>query len=240
MRLTLESQLVGKDVVVIRCRGRIVAGAEVEALEAELEKQTKIPGTDFLAVKKVVLQLAEADFIDSSGLGNLVRLFGVLRAAGGGLKLCQLSPFVLRVLDVTNLVSLFLSYSTEREAIEAFLNTPRSSHEALESSKTKIVCVDTSGDLLAYVNALLKRSGYEVFTTRYLREAMTLVNATRPRLVICGPGVLRLTTGEEAVEKFRHGGPNVQVLLLPSDFSTSDAGQAGVDLVNQVQSLFTA
>ena len=173
--------------------------------------------------------------------GNLVRLFGVLRAAGGGLKLCQLSPFVLRVLEVTSLTSLFLSYSTEREAIEAFLNTPRSSGEALESSKTKIVCVDTSRDLLAYVCALLKRSGYEVFTKPYLSEAKTLVNATRPRLIICGRGDLRLTTGEAAVEGFRHSGPDVQVLLLPSDFSTSsEAGQAAVDLVNQVQSLLTA
>src|SRR5215831_6097828 len=170
MQLTLQSQLM-EDVVVIRCQGRIVAGAEVEALQAELEKQTKIPGTNFLKTKRVVLQLAEADFIDSSGVGALVRMFGVLGAAGGGLKLCQLSPFVLRVLQITNLLSVFLTYSSEREAIEAFFKAARSPQEALKSSRARIVCIDTSSDLLAYVSALFKSSGYDVFTTRHLGDA---------------------------------------------------------------------
>jgi anti-anti-sigma factor len=238
MRLTLQSQLM-KDVVVIRCQGRIVAGAEVEALQAELEKQTKIPGTNFLKVKGVVLQLAEANYIDSAGLSALIHLFGLLRAAGCGLKLCQLSPIVLRVLQVTNLLGIFLTYPSEKEAIEAFSNTPRSVHEALGTSRTRIVCIDSSSDVLAYVSVLLKRSGYEVFTTRHLVDAMTLVHATRPRLVVCGPGMLGLPAGEAAVEKFRQSGSNVQILLLPSDFSTTEAGQAGVDLVNRVQSLLS-
>src|SRR4051812_8188043 len=158
MRLTLHSQLM-EDVVVIRCQGRIVAGAEVEALQAELEKQTKLPGTNFLKAKRVVLQLAEADYIDSFGVGVLVRMFSVLRAAGGGLKLCQLSPFVFRVLQVTNMLSVFLTYSSEREAIEAFSKVPRSPHDVLGSSRTRIVCIDSSSDLLAYVSALFKSSG---------------------------------------------------------------------------------
>jgi len=238
MRLTLQSQLM-EDVVVIRCQGHIVAGAEVQALQAELEKQTKIPGTNFPKTKRVVLQLAEADYIDSSGVGALVRMFSVLRAAGGGLKLCQLSPFLLRVLQVTNLLSVFLTYSSEREAIEAFSKVPRSPREALGSSRTRIVCIDSSSDLLAYVGALFKSSGYDVFTTRHLGDAMTLVHATRPRVVICGPGMLELPTGEATLEKFRQSGPDVQILLLPSGFSAADAGQAGVDLVNRVQSLLT-
>lgn len=238
MRLTLQSQLT-QDVVVIRCQGRIAAGDEVEALQAELEKQTKIAGTNFLKVKRVVLQLAEAEYIDSSGLAALVRLFGVLRAAGGGLKLCQLSPNVLRVLQVTNLLSLFLTYSSEKEAIEAFSNASQSPHATLGSSGTRIVCIDSSSDLLAYVSVLLKRSGYEVFTTRHLCDAMTLVQATRPRVVICGAGMMGLPTGEAAVAQFRRCGPNIHILFLPFDFSTTEAGQAGVDLVKRVQSLLT-
>lgn len=239
MRLTLKSELMG-DVVVIRCQGRIVFGAEVDALEAELEKQTKIAGTSVLKVKKVVLQLAEADYIDSSGLGAVVSLFGALRGAGGNVKLCQLSPSLLKVLQVTNLLSILPTYPSEKEAIEAFSTVPVTPSKVSMPSRTRIVCIDTSGDLLAYVNALLKRSGYEVFTTRHLGDAMTLVNATGSSMVICGPGMLGLPTGEAAVQKFRQGGPNVQVLLLPSDFSTAEAGQAGVDLVNRVQSMLTA
>ena len=49
--LNLESLLTG-DVVVIRCQGRIVLGAEIDTLQAELDRQTKLR-------KRVVLQLAE-------------------------------------------------------------------------------------------------------------------------------------------------------------------------------------
>jgi len=231
MPLTLESQLIG-DVVVIRCQGRIVAGAEVDSLQAEFEKQIR-------SSRKIVLQLAQTEYIDSSGLGALVRVFGVLRGAGGDLKLCHLPPRILRVLEMTNLLAVLPTHASEKEAIEGFSRARRSPHLASGSAlaRTKIVCVDTSRDLLAYLNALLKRSGYEVFTTRVPDEAMTLVYSQMPQMVICGPGMLGLPTGEAAVEKFRNSKPSIPVLLLPPDFSTADAGQAGVDLVNHVRSL---
>jgi len=235
MPLTLQSQTI-EDVVVILCRGRIVAGAEAEALQVELDRQTQIPGTSLLTVKWVVLQLAEVDYIDSSGLGTLVRMLSVLRAAGGGLKLCQVSPFVLRVLQVTKVVSILPTHSSEEEAIEAFYR--RSPQEAIELSRTKIVCIDTSRDLLAYVRALLTGSGYEVHTASNLADAKSLVSAINPRVVICGAGLLALPTGEAVVEGFRQR-PNVQILRLPSDFSTTEAGQAGMDLVNRVHLLLT-
>lgn len=235
MRLTLQSQTM-EDVVVIRCRGRIVAGTEAEALQVELERQTQIPGTNLLTVKWVVLQLAEVDYIDSSGLGALLRMSSVLRAAGGSLKLCQASPFVLQVLQVTKLLTILPTHSSVEGAIEAFYG--RSPHETTEFSRTKIVCIDTSRDLLAYVRALLTSSGYEVHTASNLADAKSLVSAMQPKVVICGPGMLGLPTGEAVVEGFRQR-PNVQILRLPSDFSTAEAGQAGMDLVNRVQSLLT-
>jgi anti-sigma B factor antagonist len=137
---------------VIRCRGRMVSGAEVGSLQSELQKLTEFR-------KRVVLQLAEADYIDSAGLGALVRLFGVLRAAGGDLKLCQLSSFVLQVLRVSNLLSIFRTYASEKEAIEAFSERARYPKEACRPSRTGIVCIDTSSDLLAYVNVQIAKFG---------------------------------------------------------------------------------
>jgi len=228
MRLTLHSQPL-ENVVVIRCQGRIVAGVEGDALQAELDKQTQIR-------KRVVVHLAEVDYIDSSGLGALVRAFGVLRAAGGGLKLCQVSPFVLKVLEVTKLLSVLPTHSTEVEAIEAF--GERTHHEAIEYSRTKIVCIDTSKDLLAYVRVLLTSSGYEVHTAWNLADGKNLVSAMKPEMVICGAGIMGLPMAAAALEKFRQSYPNLQILHLPPDFSTAEAGQAGVDLVKRVQSLF--
>ena len=123
MQLILQSQNI-EDVAVVRCQGRIVAGAEADALRRELENLTRVR-------KKVVLQLADVGFIDSAGLGALVRLFGVLQNAGGGLKLCQLSPFVLQVLQATNLLGVFHTYSSENEAVEAFSERPRSAEETV-------------------------------------------------------------------------------------------------------------
>jgi DNA-binding NtrC family response regulator len=83
-----------------------------------------------------------------------------------------------------------------------------------------MVSVDTSSDLLAYVNALLKRSGYEVFTTRNLSDARTLMKATKPSVVICGPG---MRANELAIEMFRRIDPRMRLLLLQADFSTVEA-----------------
>jgi anti-sigma B factor antagonist len=236
MKLTLQSQVTDDDVAVIRCKGRISFGAEVDALEAEVNKLTKVPGTNIFEVKQVVLQLAETDYIDSSGLGALVRLLGVLNSAGGGLKLCQMSPTVLKVMEITNLNTLFPAHASEAEAINAFSHAPRSQGDKFGSAKTRIVCVDTSSNLLAGLNGLLTSSGYEVFVTRFVGEATTLVKAIRPKVVICGPGVLASPVGPEAIAKFRQNA-GLQILQLPPDFQTTEAGQAGQELVAQVQSL---
>jgi len=233
MLLTLDSQKFDKTLV-IRCKGRIAFGAEIETLEAEVYKRTQIGGV--FVIKDVVLQLAETEYIDSSGLGTLIRLLGVLRAAGGSLKLCQLSESVAKVIQVTNLQTLFPLYATEAEAIGAFSPRPRHAGEELGLSKTRIVCIDTSSNLLAGLKALLTRSGYGVFTTRYVGEASILVRAIGPQLVICGPGMLEVPTGPPLIERFRQSG-RYQILQLPPDFHSAEAGQARQELVSQVQSL---
>jgi anti-sigma B factor antagonist len=212
------------NVVVIRCQGRIVTGDEVQSLQHEIEKHTR--GT-----KKFVLQMAEVRYVDSGGLGAMVRLAGVLRSGRGDLKLCQMSPFVLEVLEATALLKVFRTYASEKEAVDAFLEGPQShSAASLEFGGKVICCVDTSLDLLAYLNALLKRSGYEVLTTHSLSHAKTLVKAIKPHVVVCGPGLL---ANEFAIESLRESAPNAQFLMLSSDFSTTDASQAGLDLVDR-------
>jgi len=231
MPLTLDSQEIDK-VLVIRCKGRISLGHEVEALEAEVNKRTQIAGV--FVIKDVVLQLAETDYVDSSGLGALIRLLGVLRAAGGSLKLCQLSPTVAKLIEVTNLKGLFPPYATEAQAVAS--HRPHHAAEKLGKSKTMIVCIDPSSNLLAGLNALLTRADYEVFTTRYIGEAATLVRTIGPHLVICGPGMRELPTGPAVIEKFRQHA-RYQILELPPDFRTQEAGQAGQELLSQVRAL---
>lgn len=226
MQLTVQSQTLG-DVAVVRCRGRIVSGEESRLVQREVEALMR-------ETKNIVLQLAEVNYIDSGGLGALVRLRGMLQAARGDLKLCQLSPFVTQVLQATNLLSVFHSYASEKNAIEAFSARPQIPKEVFDASSNRIVCLDSSLDLLAYLKALLKRSGYQVFTTQYPSDAVTLATGAQSSLVICGPV---MQTNEAAIAKFRQNAPKVQILQLPHDFSTSEADRAGPELVNRVRSL---
>ena len=227
MQLSLQSQT-RNDVVVIRCKGRIVSGDEARHLQQEIERLTPL-------TKNVVLQLAEVNYLDSGGLGSLVRIYGVLRAARGDLKLCELSPFVVQVLEATNLLKVLKPFATEAEAVAAFSAKPGSPHEeAAPQSAARVVCIDSSLDVLAYLKLLLQRSGYEVFTTRHLADAAALAIGTKPRVVVCGPGMYG---NESVVEKLRHSAPNARLLHLPADFSTSEADQGGRDLVDRVRAL---
>jgi anti-sigma B factor antagonist len=228
MELSLQNQKFD-DVVVVRCQGRIVVGAEITSLQQELEKLTVL-------TKKVVLHVGEVTFIDSVGLGALVRQFGTLRAKGGDLKLCQVSPFLLQVLQVTNLLRVFPMHASEAEAIQAFSKGKQFQEETFESSKTRIVCIDPSHDLLAYLSALLKRTGYEAITTRNPSDALLFIRVTRPQVLICGPG---MQANEPAMMGFAEAKPKVQILHLPSDFSTGEAGQAGMDLVSRIRQLLS-
>jgi hypothetical protein len=84
------------------------------------------------------------------------------------------------------------------------------------------------------LTAVLQRAGFEVKSTRYLADAITLSTVARPHAIVCGPGVL---TSSPAYEKLRRLESGSQFLNLPPDFHTSDAGDAGVDLVQRVQAL---
>jgi anti-sigma B factor antagonist len=226
MLLTLHSQCTA-GVALIRCQGRIVVGKEVELLHQEVEKHR-------LETQNYVLQLAEVSYLDSGGLGALVRLVGMLRAHRGDLKLAEVSAFVQSVLKATNLLSLFSIYPTEGEALASFTHRPLPREAYSWTANTKVLCVDPSSDLLAYMSAVLKPAGFEVRSTRYLADAATLLTAMKPRAVVCGPGVQFLTP---AFEKFRRLNPHIPFLQLPPDFHVAGASDAGFDLINRLQSL---
>lgn len=228
MQLNLQSQYRG-DVVVIRCNGRITVSDEARALQLEVEKHT-------LETKQFVLQLEDVTFLDSGGLGALVRLVGTLRAARGDLKLCRLSPFLRKVFETTKLAGVFHIYASEKEAIDSFAQRRPLSQAFPHPSTPKVLCVESSADLLAYLGALLKRSGYDVITTKNLGDASTFVKAAKPALIICGPSA---QTNASVFEKFRHSHPNVELLLLPLDFHATEASEAGVNLVQRIQALLS-
>jgi anti-sigma B factor antagonist len=90
MRLTLDTRDVGS-VTIVHCKGRIVAGDESEALRAHV--------TWLLRDRRsIVLHLGEVEFLDSSGLGTIVRTLSSTRQVRGDLKLCNLPQSIRKVL----------------------------------------------------------------------------------------------------------------------------------------------
>src|SRR5271167_3652132 len=86
MQLLVQSRPVG-DVMVVQCNGRIVAGPEVQSLQYQMERAMR-------EHRDIVLQLEQVQFVDSSGIGALVRLASSAKTNDRNISLCAL-PQVL-------------------------------------------------------------------------------------------------------------------------------------------------
>ena len=87
------------DTAVVKCHGRLVAGAS-EELYQEVKPL-------FSQAKVVVVDLAELAYVDSRGLGTLVRLHTSARRLGCEFKLLHLGKQLRNVLKLTNLLTVF-------------------------------------------------------------------------------------------------------------------------------------
>lgn len=70
--------------------------------------------------KKILLNLADVNYIDSAGLGELVSAYTTVKNAGGQLKLLSLTKKVRDLLVITKLLTVFDVKDTETEAIASF------------------------------------------------------------------------------------------------------------------------
>jgi anti-sigma B factor antagonist len=68
----------------------------------------------------LVLNLADVDYIDSTGLGTLVICFTGLQKAKGSLRLCKLNRRNLELLVLTKLSTVFELYNDEQDAVNSF------------------------------------------------------------------------------------------------------------------------
>lgn len=70
--------------------------------------------------KKYLLNLAKVPYIDSAGLGQIIRCFTAIRKSGGTLKLLSPNAKVIDLLTVTKLVNVFDWYNDEAGALSSF------------------------------------------------------------------------------------------------------------------------
>ena len=97
--LSVESRRFG-DVIVVTCVGRVVAGDEAAVLERHVT--SLLPDNSL-----IVLNWHDVNYIDSGGVGLVVRLLNRTRSARGDLKLCAVSERAREVLKITRLDKVF-------------------------------------------------------------------------------------------------------------------------------------
>ena len=113
MKMTANTRLVG-GVTIVDLTGRIVLGDGSTALR-DLVRNLISEGN-----KKILLNLRNVDYIDSSGLGELVSAFTSMRSGGGALKLLNLNKRVQALLQITKLSTVFEITDDEATSVKSF------------------------------------------------------------------------------------------------------------------------
>ena len=69
---------------------------------------------------KILLNLADVPYVDSAGLGEIVRTYTTVSRKGGKLKLLNLTKKIQDLLSITKLLTVFETYESEDEAVRSF------------------------------------------------------------------------------------------------------------------------
>ena len=221
MSLTLQSRCVG-DVTVVTAIGRIVAGEESRSLQAYLDRHLR-------EAPHVLLHLGGVEFIDSGGLGLIARYLMRAPEGQGTLKVCAVSTKINDVLRITRLKSVFQPYETEADSIADLHSSGHRQDASLENPD--VLCVDESQDVLTYLRELLKEAGYRTLTAANVPDALILLKATHPKIVIMGAEL----RGVGPAEEFNRLAGAGAVVELPAGFSGQDAGEAAQQVLNAVR-----
>ena len=103
-------------IVVLEPKGKIMGGPDATVLREavyEYVNQNK---------KRIVIDLKEVDWMNSTGLGILISCLTTLRNAGGELRLSNVTQKIKSLLTITKLVTIFESFESTEQAVTSFKN----------------------------------------------------------------------------------------------------------------------
>jgi anti-sigma B factor antagonist len=102
------------DIKILDCDGRITLD------EGTLVLRDAINDILQEGIKKVILNLGQVSYIDSSGIGELVKTHTNIMETGGQLRLINLKDKIWNPLIITNLMTVFKTYDDEAAAVASF------------------------------------------------------------------------------------------------------------------------
>ena len=111
--MQIEERNVG-DVVVLDLKGKITLGEGDELLKDKVNSLVN------QGRRKILLNFGEVPYVDSAGLGEIVRTYTTVSRQGGSLKLLSLTKRITDLLAITKLLTVFETFDTEADAIKSF------------------------------------------------------------------------------------------------------------------------
>src|SRR4051812_19512889 len=116
--MQIDERTIG-DVLVLDVKGRITLGEGDELLK---DKVNSLLNQGY---RKLVLNLAEVPYIDSAGLGEIVRTYTTVSRQGGSLKLLSLTKRITDLLSITKLLTVFETFESEQDAVKSFAGSAK-------------------------------------------------------------------------------------------------------------------
>jgi anti-sigma B factor antagonist len=111
--MQIHQRTVG-DVTIVDLNGKMTLGEGDELLRDKVNSLVQ------QGQKKIILNLAEVPYIDSAGLGEVVRTYTTVSRQGGALKLLNLTKRIQDLLAITKLLTVFETFENEQDAIKSF------------------------------------------------------------------------------------------------------------------------
>jgi anti-sigma B factor antagonist len=109
----IDERAVG-NVTILDLKGKITLGEGDEVLRERIGQLSQKDQ------KRILLNLAEVPYIDSAGLGEIVRSYTTVKNRGGQLKLVNLTKRITDLLMITKLLTVFETFESEQDALKSY------------------------------------------------------------------------------------------------------------------------
>ena len=146
--MQIEERAAG-EVTILDLKGKMTLGEGDEILK------DKINSLVLQGRKQLVLNLADVPYIDSAGLGEVVRTYTTVKRQGGSLRLLNLTKRIEDLLAITKLLTVFETYDNEADAVRSFTVSQVVRHR---SRAAPVASRSGRRDLLACASARSSRS----------------------------------------------------------------------------------
>lgn len=102
------------EITILDLKGKILIGEGIDDLRNAINESIKAND------KKLILNFDQVPYLDSTGLGEVVRSYTSVKKEGGVVKIVNLTQKVRDLLSVTKLITVFETFENEEEAVNSF------------------------------------------------------------------------------------------------------------------------